>query len=228
MNTNDKLSEREEIESLLPWHAAGTLSRRDAERVEAALARDSELARQYAVVREELAETITLNESLGAPSARAMEQLFAKIDAEEAVAPRPVRRSLGIGAWVAERLSSLAPRTLAYSAIGAALALALQAGLLATWLVKETTGTYQTASYGDLADAGKGAYALIRFAPEANAAQISQFLEANKVAIVDGPKAGGLYRIRLAATKLPADELARVVTRLGQDTSVVGFVAPSE
>src|SRR6516165_10959734 len=30
--------ERHEIEALLPWHAAGTLSRRDADRVEQALA----------------------------------------------------------------------------------------------------------------------------------------------------------------------------------------------
>src|SRR5215510_15076012 len=73
-----------EIEALLPWHAAGTLGHRDAERVEAALATDAELARQYELVREELAETIHLNESLGAPSARAMEKLFAAIDAEEA------------------------------------------------------------------------------------------------------------------------------------------------
>jgi hypothetical protein len=80
--------ERHEIESLLPWHAAGTLDLRDAERVERALAEDSELARRYELVREELAETIHLNEALGAPSARAMEKLFAAIDAEEARAPR--------------------------------------------------------------------------------------------------------------------------------------------
>ena len=44
--------EREEIEQLLPWHAAGTLSRRDAQRVEQALQNDADLARQYALVRE--------------------------------------------------------------------------------------------------------------------------------------------------------------------------------
>ncbi len=76
--------ERQEIEELLPWHAAGTLSRRDAQRVEEALARDPELARRYALVREEFGETIHLNETLGAPSARALEKLFAKIDAEPA------------------------------------------------------------------------------------------------------------------------------------------------
>ena len=37
--------ERQEIEALLPWHAAGTLNRRDSERVERAIAADRELAR---------------------------------------------------------------------------------------------------------------------------------------------------------------------------------------
>ena len=34
---SEKVVAREELESLLPWHAAGTLSRRDADRVERAL-----------------------------------------------------------------------------------------------------------------------------------------------------------------------------------------------
>jgi hypothetical protein len=76
------------IEFLLPWHAAGTLSRREADLVERALAADKELARRYDLVRQELTETIHLNETLSEPSARAMEKLFAAIDAEEAGAPR--------------------------------------------------------------------------------------------------------------------------------------------
>ena len=55
--------ERYEIEALLPWHAAGTLSRRDTDRVEQALADDCELARRYDLVRQELAETIHLNDA---------------------------------------------------------------------------------------------------------------------------------------------------------------------
>ena len=82
-----KEREPNDIELLLPWHAAGTLSQRDKQRVEAALASDPELARRYELVREELGETIHLNETLGAPSARAMDALFAKIDAEPARAP---------------------------------------------------------------------------------------------------------------------------------------------
>ena len=90
---------------LLPWHAAGTLNARDARRVEEALARDPELARQYAVIREEYAETIGLNETLGAPSARAMQKLFAAIDAEPA---RAALRSGGLSTRF--RGSSLASR----------------------------------------------------------------------------------------------------------------------
>ena len=92
--------ERHEIESLLPWYAAGTLGRRDAERVERALAADGELAQRYELVREELAETIALNEKLGAPSARAVEKLFAAIDAEETRAARTRHhRSSGHRVW---------------------------------------------------------------------------------------------------------------------------------
>jgi len=94
MTAINKQPGRHEIEKLLPWHAAGTLSRRDADRIERALAGDRELARRYELVRQELAETIHLNETLGAPSARAMEKLFAAIDAEEAGAPRRRRKRI--------------------------------------------------------------------------------------------------------------------------------------
>ena len=81
-------AERLQIEFLLPWYAAGTLSRSESNRVEQALAGDIELARRYALVLEELAETINLNEALGEPSASVAEKLFAAIDAEEARTPR--------------------------------------------------------------------------------------------------------------------------------------------
>src|ERR1700682_1523168 len=115
--------EPSEIEMLLPWHAAGTLNARDARRVEEALARDPELARQYAVIREEYAETIHLNESLGAPSARAMQKLFAAIDGEPARKPSV---SVNISARISEFFAKLSPRTLAWSAGLGAVALLLQ------------------------------------------------------------------------------------------------------
>src|ERR1044072_1519710 len=94
MTAIDKQPAQHEIEELLPWYATGTLSGRDAERVAQALAGDHELAQRYELVRRELPERARLNETLGAPSARAMEKLFAAINAEEARAPRPRRRPI--------------------------------------------------------------------------------------------------------------------------------------
>jgi hypothetical protein len=92
----NKERERHEIECLLPWHAAGKLSRSDVERVERALAADCELVQRYELVREELAATVHLNETLGVPSKRALEKLFAAINAEEARLPRArLRRPIG-------------------------------------------------------------------------------------------------------------------------------------
>ena len=130
-----------EIEMLLPWHAAGTLNARDARRVEEALARDPELAKQYAVIREEYAETIHLNESLGAPSVRAMQKLFAAIDGEPVRKPQLASR---ISTGIAQFFASLSPRTMAWSA-GAAALRAAAAGRRDRRRADEGQ-TYQTAS----------------------------------------------------------------------------------
>src|SRR4051794_24931266 len=148
MNTMKNEAEKlpEDVELLLPWHVAGTLSRRDAARVEQALANDNELAARYDMVREELGEAIRLNESLGAPSARAMQQLFAKIDAEPVRTPKV---SFNLGAWLTEIVTSFQPRTLAYGATAAALAIVLQAGILAGVFVKDGGTGFTTASAPD-------------------------------------------------------------------------------
>ena len=224
MNTNNKEA-HSDIEELLPWHAAGTLSRRDSQRVEDALAHDPELARRYALVREELGETILLNESLGAPSGRAMEKLFAKIDAEPARKPA---LSLNLGARIAEFFASLTPRTLAWSASAAAIAILLQAGLIAGIVIKDhgIGGGYETAS-APSTDPGVGAFTIIRFAPQASSDDITRFLEANKLQIASGPAAGGLYKIRVSMTGLPKADLAGIVKKLRED-KVVGFIATTE
>jgi len=102
---------RREIEALLPWHAVGTLCPREAHRVDAALASDAELARQFVLVREELAGSIHLNETLGAPGACAMERFLAEIEPEGRTARR--RSSFNL-AWIAKKLSQFRPRMLVW------------------------------------------------------------------------------------------------------------------
>ena len=219
----NKASEREEIEALLPWHAAGTLSRRDAQKVEQALARDAELATQYETVRHDLVETIGLNESLGAPSARAMQKLMADIEADASTARR-VKSSFNLGEWLSDRLSSFSPRTLAWSATAAALAIVLQAGLLAGMFVNEKQGNslFDTASVSKNEPAMQGTFALISFAPGASAADITKLMQAYNMKIVEGPS-GEMFTVKLAVTGMPKEDLARLIKQL-QDEKTVRFV----
>jgi anti-sigma-K factor RskA len=222
MLNNNEAPERQEIEALLPWHAAGTLNRRDAVRVEQALAGDRELARHYDLVREELSETIHLNEMLGAPSARAMEKLFAAIDAE---APVVRKQSFDFAGRVAEWLSAFSPRTIAWAGAAAAIVVIAQAAVLTTVVVKEQGGaSHELASFPTT---GGAALAVVRFTPRATSAEITKFLEAHKAMVVDGPKKGGLYSLRLASGTPQADA-TKVVQEMQAESKIVEFVAIKE
>ena len=229
MAMSKKMLEQEpsEIEMLLPWHAAGTLTARDVRRVDEALARDPEVAKQYAAIREEYAETIDLNESLGAPSARAMQKLFTAIDAEPARKPSG---SVNIFARLVEFFARLSPRTLAWSASLGALALLLQAGVIGAVLVKNQAASYQTASLSTnepiTRDLGAGAppRALVRFAPEARVADITALLDSYQASIVDGAK-GGMFRLQFGNRAMSKDEIASLMSKLQNEKIVSLAVA---
>lgn len=222
MALSKKMLEQEpsEIELLLPWHAAGTLNARDARRVEEALANDPALAKQYAAIRGEYEETIHLNESLGAPSARAMQKLFAAIDAEPARAPT----SLPLSARIATFFSSLSPRTLAWSASLGAIALLLQAGIIGAVLMKTQTATFQTASLSVGAPitrelgAAAPSRALVRFTPEARVADITALLDSYQASIIGDAK-GGMFRLQFDKA-MSQDELASLLGRMSREKFV--------
>jgi hypothetical protein len=210
---------KDDIENLLPWHAINALSRAEARQVEEALANDAELARRFEMIRDEHGENVLLNESLGAPSGQAAQQLLSKIKAE------PARRkplSLSLGTRVSDFLASFSPRTLAWSAGAAVFAILLQASVIGGFLIK-TGGTagFETASAptGDT-----GTVIMMRFAPQSSVSDITQFLYDNKLQIVTGPMPGAIYRVRIAATKLSKDELAAAAKML-QGNKAVSLVA---
>jgi anti-sigma factor RsiW len=214
--------EPSEIELLLPWYAAGTLDAHEAQQVEAALKSDPELAQRYEWARAEFAQETAIGEATDAPATFNAKSVFAKIDALPVRRPAP---SFNLAERLAEFLAALSPRTLAWSATAAALVIALQAGLLAGYVVKERNG-YDTASTQTNVSTD-GSFALIRFQPQATAGDIAAFLEANKLSIVGGPSGGQLYRVRVAPAKLAKDDLTRLLTTLQSD-KVVGFIAATD
>ncbi|MBS0529807.1 MAG: hypothetical protein JSS22_10515 [Proteobacteria bacterium] len=220
-----------ELEALLPWHAAGSLNARDTRRVEDALARDPELAKQYAVIRDEYAETISLNENLGAPSARAMQKLFAAIDAEPA---RSGSMSRSLSARIAQFFAALSPRTLAAaSAVGALLVL-LQAGVIGAMLAKDDgAGSFKIASYNVPGapltrglEAGSGPQALVRFAPDARVSDINQFLDAYRASIVSASN-GGMFQLRFGNKPMSAQDVASLMKKV-ESEKIVNLAIPAQ
>lgn len=214
----------DEIDLLLPWHAVERLSPEEAERVEAALAHDPARARHLAVVREERAETVALNQDLGAPSRAARDALFARIAAEgvEASPSGGLAKRIAerVGAWIA----GLAPSTLAWSGAAAAVVIALQAGFLAKAYRSPAPAGFETASGPDAVSRQSGSFALVAFAPTATAAQIDAALRDAGAVIVDGPRAGGLYRLRMTGeTKA---EAVTGIEKLRAATGVVRLLLP--
>jgi anti-sigma-K factor RskA len=206
-----------EIETLLPWYAAGTLRRRDRQRVEDALRYDPALAHHADLVREELAETISFNESLGVPSARCMDRLMAAIDAETTAA-RKRNSARAVAGQFATFIAGFSPRTLAVAASFAVAAIALQAFLLVSMATKPQA-PFETASLNPTVT-GHGTFAMVRFAREASAGEITRFLEEYQATLVDGPKPGGFYRVRLTMKTLAKEELTRIVSRMRQERVV--------
>jgi hypothetical protein len=205
-----------EIEALLPWYAAGTLRRRDRQRVADALRNDAALARHADLARDELAETICLNESLGVPSARAMDRLMAAID-DEQIAARKRASARALAGRFATFIAGFSPRTLAVAATVGMLAIALQASVL-VGLISKPQGEQNVAA--NVEPHGHGTFAMVRFAREASAGEITRFLENYQATLVDGPKPGGLYRVRIAMTSLAKEEVIRVMSRIRQERIV--------
>ena len=233
MNENDEKQRREPIEALLPWYATRRLSDAEARSVEDALAADPDLARRLAVVEQEQAETVALNESLGAPTSRARDRLFAQIDAtspRRAVLETP--RLGGLLAWLGDWTAGLSRNVLATSAAALVVLALLQAGFLATLLTTGTPGQsgvrFSTASGPGTAATEDASHVLVAFTPDATAAQITAFLEAHHAFIVDGPRPGGMFRVRIADKRLPEAEVARIVAAMRGQQAPVRFVAPAQ
>jgi flagellar basal body-associated protein FliL len=215
-------AEREEIEMLLPWYVTGRLGPADLAKVDAYLAAHPHVARQLDLARAERDETVAANEALGLADPGATERLMASLPAA-----RPGWAALGAVRGGLKQLGDLfvAPTAHAvrWAAVAAAVLLAVQAVAIVT-LLNERGGTYQTASG---APAGNGIAVLVTFADEAKATAISQLLADFDASIVDGPKAGGVYKVRLRTEDRSQAAREALVRRLAERRDVVRAVLPS-
>ncbi len=213
----DELSERDEVEALMPWYVSGKLDARSRERVELYLEAHPEDRAHLAFAREEMDATVAANEAVRAPGPEALDRLRASL----AAAPR--RRSLltQLGEGLTEWISGLAPPRLALATAAAALVLILQAAVIGGLLLERTSApAYRTASGEE--SAVKGMELLVGFADTATAGEISALLEELDAVVVDGPRSG-LYRLRRPEQ---ADERSEQTIELLQKSGLVTVILP--
>ncbi|MGU9982048.1 hypothetical protein ACJ4V0_18605 [Phreatobacter sp. HK31-P] len=221
-------AERRAVSELLPWYAAGTLSAADTARVEAAMAADETLRDELEIVREDQDASFALAEASPRPSARILDDLMKRVEAEPAkFAHVAARARAGFADWFGEKLSMLSPRTLAYAAGAAALALVIQAGVIGSSFISSPP-QFQTASHGPGAVArGEGTFLLVGFNAAATAGDMTRLLEQVKGTIVEGPRPGGFYRVRIGGADMSQAEIDRVITTVRGQTGLVRFVGPA-
>jgi len=223
--TMNASSDKRALADLLPFYATGKLSLDDVQRVETALAEDAALRQELALIEEEQIATVQANEMIGLPSPGATQRFLAALEAE------PVRRTpkgpaKDLFARIGESLQWLAPRQMAFAGIAAAVLLVAQAGYIGVLLLGQGGGTrYGQASVGG--GTGEGSFAMIGFMPEARTAEVARLLESVHAVVVDGPRAGGSFKVRIGPKDMPKAERDAVMAKLAAEKGVVRFVASS-
>ncbi|PTM41025.1 hypothetical protein [Bosea sp. 124] len=214
---------RTDLEELLPFYANGRVSAADKARVEAALATDAELAQRLDIIRDDMAETTLLNESLGAPSPRALDRLMAGIDAEPRRLGLLATARGGFMTWLGTLLAAQPPRRLAYAGAAACALIAIQGAALTGVALRDRTG-FETAS---APAGGSERYVLLSFASDARAGDIASFFKRFDASVVDGPRANGYFKVRVGDASLSQAQVDAIAARMKSEAAIVRFVAPA-
>jgi anti-sigma factor RsiW len=216
-------TEREEIELLIPWYITGRLGDADRARVERWLDAHPAERRLVDVAREEADADFAANEAVPLPGRHVLDGLMKTIEADP-------KRRMGMAAgslwqrcigWIGD----LEPRTLALAGVTAALLILAQAASIGTLVMQRGTNGYTTASGPKGGETDLGTFALVSFAPAAPAEAITKLLAEAGAEIVEGPKAGGLYRVRIASGKLDDTAASAALEKLKSRTDLVAFAS---
>ena len=223
---NEILSEADEIAALLPWYVTGKISAEDRAKVDAYAERHPEVRKHLVLARDEADVTFAVNQEIAPPKA-ALDKLKASLASSPSVRLKSAQASLldRVGTW----LGGFSPRQLAYAGVAAALAITVQAASIGSMILDRAGPGYQVAN-GPSVDAGKGTFALVSFQPAAPAGALSAFLADNKFSIIEGPKVGGVFVVRVSDHVLTKDAAEAAVAKLKARTDLISFAsaAPSK
>ncbi|MER9327803.1 anti-sigma factor [Mesorhizobium sp. M0488] len=186
MSAAEKMSRRDEMETLLPFYLNGSLEGSELEAVEEWLASDPAALAALGEAEAEFSSTAAANEVIR-PPADALSRFAKAFDAEAGPARAPAGSS-----WLAQAWDR-------FMAVPVGVAWAAAAVLLALVMVQSfvqpggKSNDFEIAGAQD--DLAKMPFALVKFKPDANMSDISAFLGGNGMKIIGGPTADGVFRL---------------------------------
>ncbi|TGQ40733.1 MULTISPECIES: anti-sigma factor [unclassified Mesorhizobium] len=195
MSAAEKMSRRDEMETLLPFYLNGSLEGSDLEAVEEWLATDPAALAALGEAEAEFSSTAAANEAIR-PPADALSRFARALDAEAGPAPAPAASSWLRQAW--NRFTAV-PVGVAWAAAAALLALVV----VQSFMQPSGKGSdFEIAGQED--DLAKMPFALVKFKPDARMSDIAAFLGQNQLKIAGGPTVDGVFRLAVPA-KTAAD-----------------------
>lgn len=219
-------NERDEVEMMLPWYVSGQLDAADKARVEAYLALDPDLEMQLQLIREEQDLTVEVNEAAGAPGPGALDRLMTSIEAEKTSPARGLSASVRI--WLEGLVGGTLTPGVRWAGAAAAAIILVQAVTLGALVSSGPfTETRYEAASGEKASESAGTYALVKFTQGAKVSEISAFLSDQDMEIVEGPKAGGLYLLRLSEGALADAKRDELLKKLASQQMLIEFAEPA-
>lgn len=190
MSAAEKMSRRDEMETLLPFYLNGSLEGSELEAIEEWLASDPAALAALGEAEAEFSGTTAANEMIRPPT-DALSRFAKALDAEAG----PARAAQG-SSWLAQAWGR-------FMAVPIGVAWAAAAVLLALVMVQSFVqpggkgGDFEIAGAED--DLAKLPFALVKFKPEAKMSDIAVFLDQNGLKIAGGPTASGVFRIAIPA-----------------------------
>jgi hypothetical protein len=106
----------------------------------------------------------------------------------------------------------------------AAVVIVLQGAALVALLQRGAGPSYDTAS--QQAVLPQGPMVIVGFAPDASVSQVAETLQKYKASIVDGPRTGGLFHLRLGEKTMAKEQRDSILTALRAE-SIVRLAMPA-
>lgn len=207
----------EDVELLLPWFAAGTLSTEEAARVAEALAKDPVLRDRLLLVMDELEADREDHAAISLPRSLTADRLL------QVGGIRPADTDT---AWSRLRNGVAALWSGPARAVVAALVLLVvgQSVFTGALLIERQGGPFHLASGQQRP---QGTMVLVRFTSTATMHDITSALQPLDFTIVDGPRADGFYTLHVGPDTLSTAERQQVLDRLNAMKPIIALALRS-